>query len=150
MWVEIQSSAVEQYRGFEVLTVAESAYHAIPPMRKPKGNLVALLAGAVVVVLVAVSWRDIYCHLFLDPRLVGRWKGGGIDTLLEFDRVGNVSGVDALNRATGTYRIDGSTIILDWSHLEGVTHLPYRIEGDSLMTDLPGFPKTFRRVPDDS
>ncbi len=64
MWVEIQSSAVEQYRGFEVLTVAESAYHAIPPMRKPKGKLVALLAGAVVVVLVVVvSWKDIYGHL---------------------------------------------------------------------------------------
>ncbi len=42
-------------------------------MRKPKGKLVALLAGAVVVVLVAVSWKDLYCHLFLDPRLVGRW-----------------------------------------------------------------------------
>ena len=46
-------------------------------MRKPKGKLVALLAGAVAVVLVAVGvmfWKDVYCHLFLDPRLVGRWE----------------------------------------------------------------------------
>ncbi len=46
-------------------------------MRKPKGKLVALLAGAVGVVLVAVTamfWKDVYCHLYLDPRLVGRWS----------------------------------------------------------------------------
>ncbi len=46
-------------------------------MRKPKGKLVALLAGAVVVVLVAVGamfWKEIYCHLYLDPQLVGRWE----------------------------------------------------------------------------
>ncbi len=43
-------------------------------MRKPKGKLVALLAGAVVVVLVTVAltfWKDVYCHLFLDPKLGG-------------------------------------------------------------------------------
>ncbi len=42
-------------------------------MRKPKGKLVALLAGAGVVVLMVVGvwfWRDFYCHLFLDHRLV--------------------------------------------------------------------------------
>ncbi len=42
-------------------------------MRKPKGKRVALLAGTVVVVLVAVTamfWKDLYCHLFLDPQLV--------------------------------------------------------------------------------
>ena len=46
-------------------------------MRKPKGKLVALLATAMGVVLVAVGamfWKDVYCHLLLDPRLVGRWK----------------------------------------------------------------------------
>ena len=34
-------------------------------MRKPKGKLVALLAGAVAVPLLtlAVFWKDIYCHL---------------------------------------------------------------------------------------
>ncbi len=39
-----------------------------------KGKPVALLAGAVVVVLVAMFWKDIYCRLYLDPRLVGRWE----------------------------------------------------------------------------
>ena len=46
-------------------------------MRKPKGRLVALLAGAVVVVLLAMLWGDIYCHLFLDPQW---WDGGGTPT----------------------------------------------------------------------
>ncbi len=67
-------------------------------MRKPKGKLVALLAGAVVVVLVAVGatfWKDVYCHVFLDPRLVGRWERTDPiepSVFLEFDKVGNAWG----------------------------------------------------------
>ncbi len=74
-------------------------------MRKPKGKLVALLAGAVVVVLVAMSWRDIYCQLFLDPRLVGRWEMT-FRRSVEFDRVGNLRGVDGGWLFTGTLYID--------------------------------------------
>ena len=42
-------------------------------MRKPKSKLVAFLAGAVVMVLVAVGvmfWEDIYSRLFLDPQAI--------------------------------------------------------------------------------
>ncbi len=61
-------------------------------MRKPKGKLVALLAGAVVVAVTAMFWKDVYCHVFLDPELVGRWSEtravrdiGGLE--LKFDKV---------------------------------------------------------------
>ena len=90
-------------------------------MRKPKGKLVALLAGAVAVVLVAVSWKDLYCHLFLDPRLVGQWTSDSDDVrLVEFDKVGNATGINELGEIwiRGTYRIDGSTLIIDWSNIE--------------------------------
>ncbi len=123
-------------------------------MRKPQGKLVALLAGAVVVVLVAVGamfWKDIYCHLFLDPKLVGRWQGDGNDVrLVEFDKIGNASGTNELGEIwiSGTYRIDGSTLIIDWSNIEELARLSYRIEGDSATFDSPA--NTYHRVPDDS
>ena len=50
-------------------------------MRKPRRKLLTLLVGSAAVVLVAVAafaWKDIYCHLFLDPRLVGRWEEASI------------------------------------------------------------------------
>ncbi len=78
------------------------------PMRKPKGKLVALLAGAVVVVLVVVTatfWKDVYCHLFLDPRLVGRWRRDSKPMVLQFDRIGNVRAVEG-ELHTGTLYID--------------------------------------------
>ncbi len=64
-------------------------------MRKPKGKLVALLAGAVVVVLVAVVamfWKDVCCHLFLDPRLAGQWTSQAreVRIVIKFDRIGNM------------------------------------------------------------
>ena len=123
-------------------------------MRKPKGKLVALLAGAVVVVLVAVGamfWKDVYCHLFLDPRLVGRWTSDSDDVrAVEFGKVGSATGIDALGEIwiRGTYRIDGSTLIIDWSNIEELARLSYRIEGDSATFDSPA--NTYRRVPDDS
>ena len=52
--------------------------HTVSPMRKPKGKLIALLAGAVAVPLLTLAvlfWKGVYCHLYhLDPRLVGRWE----------------------------------------------------------------------------
>ncbi len=138
------------------------------PMRKPKGKLVALLAGAVVVVLVAVTatfWKDVYCHLFLDPRLVGRWEGqvsGSLSTfdvrhtgyVINFDKVGNTRSTKeswTTSRASisvGTYRIDGNSLTIVWPH--GVWSNVYRVEGDTLtLLDSSG-PETYRRVPDDS
>ncbi len=81
-----------------LLPGTRGAYYV--PMRKPKGKLFALLTGAVVVVLVAVGamfWKDVYCHLFLDPRLVGQWTSDSDDVrLVEFDKVGNATGTNEL------------------------------------------------------
>ena len=139
-------------------------------MRKPKGKLVALLAGAVVVVLVAVSWRDIYCHLFLDPELVGRWKSYRDENLfLRFDRIGRVQVTSGAQReriktdmyyppaylfdATflGTYGIHGNTTL--WirdSRSAEVTSSAYRLIGPDSLALGPHFFDAFRRVPDDS
>ncbi len=131
-------------------------------MRKPKGKLVALLAGAVVVVLVAVGamfWKDIYCHLFLDPRLVGRWESDGGDSksmMLQFDRIGNVRAVGG-EPHTGTYRIDGTTLILAFPEAEIPNEMAWAYEvGDTLSIEVGEVGEvdrariTFHRVPDDS
>ncbi len=126
-------------------------------MRKPKGKLVALLAGAVVVVLLAVGamfWKDLYCHLFLDPRLVGRWESDGGDSkpmMIQFDRIGNVRAVEG-ELHTGTYRIDGTTLILAFPEQENPNEMAYEV-GDTLSLERDGedgYRITFRRVPDDS
>ncbi len=93
-------------------------------MRKPKGKLVALLAGAVVVVLVAVTvmfWKDVYCHLFLDPRLVGRWKHDSDDFVNEFDRVGNLLWTAHERIAACTYRVDGDVLIMEFDRVAAGT-----------------------------
>ncbi len=45
-------------------------------MTTPSRKLLAVTLGAVAVGVVVTLglgfWRDVYCHLFLDPRLVGR------------------------------------------------------------------------------
>ncbi len=131
-------------------------------MRKPKGKLVALLAGAVVVVLLAMLWGDIYCHLFLDPRLVGRWERTAPiapSVFLEFDKVGNMK-LEKEWRVRGRYRVDGKRLTLfsdgkpvweDHFVVALTVDLDsYRIVGDTLtLLDSPG-PETYRRVPDDS
>ncbi len=131
-------------------------------MRKPKGKLVALLAGAVVVVLVAVSWEDVYCHLFLDPRLVGRWERTdpiAPSVFLEFDKVGNMK-LEKEWRVRGRYRVDGKELTLfsdgkpvweDHFVVLMVDVDSYRIVGDTLTFDSPRVARgTYRRVPDDS
>ncbi len=139
-------------------------------MRTPKGKLVALLAGAVVLVLVSVGgifWKDVYCHLFLDSRLVGRWKGlisessrlWALHTVyvIEFDKIGNVRSVATLwatatPRSTvsvGTYSIDGNSLDIAWPR--GVWSKVYRIEEDTLtLFGSSGSEQIYRRVPDDS
>ena len=129
-------------------------------MRKPKGKLVALLAGAVVVVLVAVSWRDTYCHLFLDPRLVGRWACVDRVLLLEFDRVGNVASViligDLEDRVSGIYSIDGNSLTMAWTNGDLPDVYRYRIDRNLLrLYDESSrlhhtYCQTYRRVSDDS
>ncbi len=112
-------------------------------MRKPKGKLVALLAGAVVVVLVVVSWQDIYCHLFLHPELVGRWRSDkDHDLFLQFDRIGRLQMTWASEQmnVTETYSIHGSTFGC-LSH-----EVPYRITRGNILTFPSG--ETYRRVPD--
>ena len=85
-------------------------------MTTPTRKLLAFTLGAVAVgVMVTVGmvfWKDIYCQIFLDPRLVGKWKGPNIRYLhggptpsfinggwrnqisgnenLEFDQAGNI------------------------------------------------------------
>ena len=63
-------------------------------MHRPRKNVVALLLGVValtVVVLLAARWKDVYCLVFLDPKLVGRWETSPSEPFgLEFDRVGKV------------------------------------------------------------
>ncbi len=144
-------------------------------MRKPKGKLVALLAGAVVVVLVAVGvmfWKDVYCHLFLDPRLVGRWRiqqpppyykpHYAVGSIIKFDRVGNVRltkivirlipprGTEPESDANvGTYRTDGNSFDIVLPHL--AWSAVYRVKGDTLtLLGSPGRDTTYHRVPDDS
>ncbi len=128
-------------------------------MRKPKGKLVALLAGAVVVVLVAVVatfWKDVYCHLFLDPKLVGRWRRDSEPMVLQFDRIGNVRLVEG-ELHTGTYRIDGTTLIFVWPEEEDPDEheLTYEV-GDTLSIEMGEVGEvdyarhSYRRVPDDS
>ena len=92
----------------------------------------------------------IYCHLFLDPELVGRWRRDREDLSVEFDGVGNArltSGTDPASR--GTYRINGESIIVIWSDTSR-QEATYGIEGDSLTFEWPEFSETFLRVPDDS
>ena len=144
-------------------------------MRNPKGKLVALLAGAVVVVLVAVGamfWKDAYCRLFLDPRLVGRWSHTvhpsspserrslhTFQIMFKFDRVGNVRSTTT-SRATspptepesevsvGTYRIDRNSFTILWPN--HVWSHVYRVQGDTLTLLGPSGIETCRRLPDDS
>ncbi len=128
-------------------------------MRKPKGKLVALLAGAVVVVLVAVTgmfWKDVYCHLYLDPRLVGRWRRDSKPMVLQFDRIGNVRAVEGeLHTGTGTYRIDGTTLILAFPEEENPNEMAYEV-GDTLSIEVGEVGEldhariTLHRAPDDS
>ena len=134
-------------------------------MRKPKGKLVALLAGAVagpLLTLAALYWKDAYCRLFLDPRLVGRWTSRtGARFVIKFDRVGNMRTdlvlpseirreVQEFKVAThATYRIDGDSIIVT-SPENGEQVMTYRIERDSLTVGAGSHHSTFRRVPDDS
>ena len=118
------------------------------------GRSLALLAGAVVVVLVAVTamfWKDIYCHLFLDPRLVGRWRRDSKPMVLQFDRIGNVRAVEG-ELHTGTYRIDGTTLIFVWPEEENPNETTYEV-GDTLSIEIGEVDharNTFHRVPDDS
>ena len=129
------------------------------PMRKPKGKLVALLAGAVAVPLLTLAvlfWKDVYCHLFLDPRLVGRWECTELfepGEFLEFDRIGNTT----FGFLTGSYSAEGSelTFFPDGNvsigdgpkFMLGTDVLPYQLSGGNLLT-FSGL--TFLRVPDDS
>ncbi len=125
-------------------------------MRKPTGKLVALLAGAVAVPLLTLAvlfWKDVYCHLYhLDPRLVGRWVSDSNPMVLQFDRIGNV--VDG-ELHTGTYRIDGTTLIFAWPEEENPNETTYEV-GDTLSIEIGEVGEvdharnTFHRVPDDS
>ncbi len=123
-------------------------------MRKPKGKLVALLAGAVVVVLVAVGawfWRDFYCHLFLDHRLVGRWNSEAhLFKFVTFDKVGNVQSESLKQTTTGTYLVAGDSLIITWPDEAEPNEMTYRVAGDSLTIERPGVHSVLRRVPDDS
>ncbi len=135
-------------------------------MRKPKGKLVALLAGAVVVPLLTLAvlfWKDVYCHLYLDPRLVGRWERAPVapPLFLEFDRVGNMEfQQDQESRVRGRYRVDGKELTLfsdgkpvweDHFVVLMVDVDSYRIVGDTWTFDSPRVARgTYRRVPDDS
>ena len=135
-------------------------------MRKPRGKLVALLAGAVAIPLLTLAvlfWKDVYCHLFLDPELVGRWKSEAHpvpDVVLpgpelKFDKVGNVWSTAFkpfgtrpefyLDIREGTYRIDGDSLI---GTLQENGETTYRIEEDTLTFGSSDI--TYRRVPDDS
>ncbi len=127
-------------------------------MRKPKGKLVALLAGAVAVVLVAMLWGDIYCYLFLDRRLMGQWARESYvrdePTFLEFDRIGNVvvvclflphKGPPTEKREVHTYRIDKGSLLLSDDAEWG-----YEVEGDTLTLARAGGPLVYQRLSDDS
>ena len=124
------------------------------PTRKPKGKLVALLAGAVVVVLVAVSWKNIYCHLFLDPQLVGRWRrevpGDRGGHAIEFDRIGNFQNDRG---ARSRYRIDGKALVImpegDDEASRSVKFYAYRVKGVSLALASSDGVEMFRRIPDE-
>lgn len=119
-------------------------------MRKPRGKLVALLAGtvvAVLVVLTAMFWKDIYCRLFLDPRLVGRWKSDNM--VIQFDRIGNVRVTGLDTPRTGTYSIDGDTLIVAFPEEENPNELTSEA-GDALSIERGGLQAILRRVPDDS
>ncbi len=145
-------------------------------MRNPKGKLVALLAGAVAVLLLTLAvlfWKDIYCHALLDPRLVGQWKGQfsylssqpptsyAFQDVMTFDRVGNVRSTTSSWATSppstrpegivslGTYRIDGNSLSIVWPHR--VWSAVYRVEEDTLtLPGSSGRDTTYRRVPDDS
>ena len=70
---------------------------------------------------------------------------------MEFDRIGNVrASVEGGPLRTGTYRIDGSTLIRVWSEKEEPNAQAYKVVGDTLWIDGIGSPNTFHRVPDDS
>ncbi len=136
------------------------------PPRKPKGKLVALLAGAVVVVLVAVVAmfsKDIYCHLYLDPRLVGRWEfvaHGDEHGFIEFEKLGSAHLKTTDGRGsdmTGSYRIEESSILVSWiggdREVSAKTVVTYRIDRDVLIVGDPSDPFStsfYRRLPDDS
>ncbi len=109
------------------------------------------MRSRILTIRAVLIWKDVYCHLFLDPRLVGQWTSDSDDVrLVQFDKVGNATGINELGEIwiRGTYRIDGSTLIIDWSNIEKMARLSYRIEGDSATFDSPA--NTYRRVPDDS
>ncbi len=102
-------------------------------MRNPKGKLVALLAGAVAVpllTLAAVFWKDVYCHLFLDPRLAGQWTSQAreVRIVIKFDRIGNMR-TNLVAPPEIRLRIDGGPVAS--SHLPagcpvaaGLSHTP--------------------------
>ena len=120
-------------------------------MRIRRGKLVAVLAGVVVVVLLtmvaALFWKDAYCHLFLDPRLVGRWRGSVSSSIpseheIEFDKLGHVSVVSMehprptfrlVSDKTGTYGVDGKSLAIVWSDGTEPPKVDYQIAGASLM-----------------
>ena len=135
-------------------------------MRKPKGKLVALLAVAVAMPLLTLAvlfWKDVYCHVFLDPQLVGRWsEARAVPDVgwreLKFDKVGNLltttfspsqarPGLYSQRVQECTYRIDGDSMILTRENGESGQAI-YRIEGDTLTSGSSDI--TYRRVPDDS
>ena len=109
-------------------------------------------------------WKDVYCHLFLDPRLVGgQWHSlvhrHGPGLVIMFDRLGNMTrGLVPSPEADGgatyaiyaTYRIDGDSLIVT-SPEDGEHAWTYTMVGDTLTLDSPGASEsTYRRVPDDS
>ena len=140
-------------------------------MRIRRGKLVAVLAGVVVVVLLtmvaALFWKDAYCHLFLDPRLVGRWTGHvegypPSEHVIEFDRLANVEVVSKadpnsqlvsfrfVRDVAGTYSVDGSSLSIVWSDGKELQKMDYRTTGDSLVLMWSSnFEITYQRAKDE-
>ena len=143
-------------------------------MRKPKGKLIALLAGVMALGVLGmvgmVYWKDIYCHLFLDPRLVGKWAGEvttDVEELLcirgtyEFDQVGNIHAtLDTGDEWAGRYRIEGNSLTYEFlfpalGPISGVYRVwPDDIKGDGitihhLRKDGKRTPSNLRRLKTD-
>ena len=134
-------------------------------------KLLAFTVGAAalsILTTVGVAFRkDIYCYLFLDPRLVGRWKfeevvsekdTNGIPSreviILEFDDSGELKIEKTIRCASVTllsrYRVEGEELI-GWSLKDPNGNLAgkYRIDGDRLAIDFDAHHATeyYRRIP---
>ncbi len=121
-------------------------------MAPKRGRFFAVIGGlgvVVVLVLVGVSWRDVYYGLFPERRFLGAWSsldfGEARGSTYDFRDDGRLV-VRGAREYEWRYRVEGERLIFESDRWPSM-NVRYRFEPDDILVlEIPGGPFRYRRV----